>query len=318
MPIQVSCYGGRIGWKLKKWFPRLASEIYIRTNFFLRRKYSQKYIEWFLGETNVPPPLQVNIETINRCNSTCSFCPANKNDDKRPFAKMSEETFYKIIGDLREWNYQGIVSLYVNNEPFIDNRIISFYKYAREQLPDCKLKLFTNGLLMDKEKFKEIIPYVDYVTINNYGETMKLHHSVEEIVTYVRTCENDYQDKSIKVNIRYIKDILTNRAGEAPNKKANSKVISEPCLFPYTDLTIFSNGNVGLCCNDATEKTNLGNVMAEGVQQLWELEGQGTRYATIRNQIAGGRNTLEFCKYCDTLDSGSRVKIIGRIKSGKE
>ncbi len=317
MPIKVSCFGGSLGWELKKCFPRLASETYIKSNFLLRRKHSQRYIDWFLGEPIVPPPLQINIETINRCNSTCSFCPANKNNDKRPYAKMSEETFYKIIEDLKNWNYQGIISLYVNNEPFIDKRIISFYKYTCEQLPNCKLKLFTNGLLMDIEKFKEIVPYVDYVTINNYGETMNLHSGVKEIIAYVKTHEDNYRDKEIKVNIRYIKDILTNRAGEAPNKKASLKIISEPCLFPYTDLTVFANGNAGICCNDATEKTNLGNVMEESVQQIWELEGNGMRYVTIRNQIARGRDALRFCQHCDTLDNGSRVKIIGRIKSGK-
>lgn len=318
MSIKISCFGGRIGWNLKKRFPKLAAEIYIQLNFLLRRRYTQKYIQYFLDEEDVPQPLQINIETINRCNSTCSFCPANKNNDQRPFAKISEETFHKIIDDLKKWKYQGMVSLYVNNEPFVDNRIVSFYKYAKEHLPNCKLKLFTNGILMDKEKFKEIIPYVDYVTINNYGETMKLHQKVEEVITYIRTNENDFRDKQIRVNIRYIRDILTNRAGEAPNKKAGLKVITEPCLFPYTDLTVFANGNAGLCCNDATEKTNLGNVMEESLQQIWENKGQGLRYVTIRKKIANGRDALDFCKHCDTLDSGSRVKIISRMKSERQ
>lgn len=215
MSIKVSCFGGKIGWAFKKRFPYFASEAYIKVNFLLRRRETARYIEWFLAQKGTPPPQIINIETINRCNSTCSFCPANRDNDKRPFAKMSEELFQKIIKDLKEWGYRGYISLYVNNEPLIDPRIVEFHKYVKNQLPDCKIKIFTNGLLLTKEKFLEFIPYVDDVTINNYGETMEMHENIKEICDYVRENPEKFDEKNIKVNIRYIKDILTNRAGGA-------------------------------------------------------------------------------------------------------
>lgn len=310
MSIKIKCFGGKLGWNFKMRFPHAASELYIKSNFFLRRKATKRYMKWFILQEQTPKPQIIAIETINRCNSTCSFCPANKNDDMRPYAKMSDEMFQKIIDDLKLWNYKGYISLYVNNEPFIDNRIIQLHRYVREQLPECRIKFFTNGLLMTKEKFLEIIPYIDYMVINNYAETTHLHKNIAEIYRYVKEHESEYQDKEIKINVRYIHDILTNRAGEAPNKKATERIVAEPCLFPYTDMVIFSNGNAGICCNDATEKSMLGNVMEESMQSIWENENRkGPSYASIRKKMINGRNGWSFCKNCDTLDTGLRVKI---------
>lgn len=310
MSIKLVCFGGKIGWKFKQYFPHIAANAYIKLNFFRRRRKTKEYIRWFLEQDSTPQPQIVEIETINRCNSTCSFCPANRNDDKRPFAQMNDEIFYKIIDDLKNWKYEGMLSLYVNNEPLIDNRMVRFHKYVKEKLPKCKIKFFTNGILLTLDKFLEIIPFVDYMVINNYGENAKMHENIENIYLYVKAHEEEFTDKKITINIRYIKDILTNRAGGAPNKKATNTVIKEPCLFPFTDLTVFANGNVGICCNDATEKSCLGNVQQFSLKEIWENERKDKEsYALIRRKIASGRNGYYFCKHCDTLDSGLRVKI---------
>ena len=48
---------------------------------------------------------------------------------------MSEELFRKIIDDLAGMHYTNRIALYSNNEPFLDERIIDFHKYANEKLP---------------------------------------------------------------------------------------------------------------------------------------------------------------------------------------
>ncbi|MCM1426913.1 MAG: SPASM domain-containing protein [Eubacterium sp.] len=302
--IRVSAYGGKPGWYLKKIFPKLSASMFLKMGFTLRRKRTSDYINWFMEQPSTPHPLIIAIETINRCNNTCSFCPANKNSEKRPYARMSDEDFYKIIDDLKEWNYQGYLSLFVNNEPFIDTRIIEFHKYVKKELPDCKIKLFTNGLLMTLDKFLEIKPYVDVMTINNYSEDMTLLPNVEAVKQYVQEHPSDFEDIEIKINIRYIKDILTNRNGTAPNKEVSRKEVKEPCLFPYTDMFVYANGNVGLCCNDALEKTNLGNIREEKISNIWK----NNAYNEIRKAMAKNRSGYPFCKYCDFIDTGLRVK----------
>ena len=91
---------------------------------------------------------EIEVETVNRCNGICPFCPVNVNEPQRPYAKMSDELFKKIINELHDMDYNGTLSLYSNNEPFIDERIIDFYKYARKMIPNARLSIFTNGSLL--------------------------------------------------------------------------------------------------------------------------------------------------------------------------
>ena len=116
MPVRYHNFGGRLGWNLQKRFPGLSSESYLKLQFLTRNKLQEKYIEYFLKGKEIPQPLVVNLETINRCNSTCSFCTANKNAEKRPYKRMEESLFYSIIDQLHDWGYKGHLTLYGNKD----------------------------------------------------------------------------------------------------------------------------------------------------------------------------------------------------------
>ena len=90
-------------------------------------------------EAEEPPyPLIVNLETINRCNSDCAFCTANRNAEKRPFQRMEKELFHSIIDQLRDWGYKGHLTLYGNNEPFLDTRIVEFHNIINIAGNSCR------------------------------------------------------------------------------------------------------------------------------------------------------------------------------------
>ena len=82
MSVRFHNFGGALGWNLQKRFPKLSSESYLKLQFLTRNKLQEQYINYFMNGDEVPMPLVVNLETINRCNSTCSFCTANKNAEK--------------------------------------------------------------------------------------------------------------------------------------------------------------------------------------------------------------------------------------------
>ena len=101
MSIRIHNFAGVIGWNARKYLPRLSSESYLKLQFLTRRKQQKKYIEYFYGELRekkeAPHPVVVNLETVNRCNSTCEFCTANIHAEKRPYMKMPDELYYSII-----------------------------------------------------------------------------------------------------------------------------------------------------------------------------------------------------------------------------
>lgn len=306
MSVKYHNFGGRLGWNLQKRFPKLSSESYLKLQFLTRNKLQKKYIAHFYKDKMPPMPLVVNLETINRCNSTCSFCTANKNAEKRPYKKMDEALFYNIINQLRDWGYKGHLTLYGNNEPLLDPRLVEFHKYCRKQLPDCFIFLSTNGLILTVEKVKEIIPYVNQLIINNYCRDMKLHDNVREIYEYAKSHPEEFKDVELLIQMRYMDAVLTNRAGSAPNKKNNRKIIRETCLMPYTDMFIFPDGRMGICCCDNFETTNLADLNVTPLKEAWN----SAEYQKLRQAIRTSRGDYSFCKYCDFIDAGLRMDMV--------
>ncbi len=309
MPVKVNSFMGKLGWNARRYFPRLASAAYLKWQFMTRGKGQQEYVDWFLAQPEVPMPMVVNIETVNRCNSTCAFCTANKNAEKRPFMMMPEEMYYSIIDQLAEWGFKGHLTLYGNNEPLLDPRIVDFHKYAREKLPECFIFMSTNGLLLTLDKVREVQPYVNQIIINNYSNDFKLHDNLQEIVDYMKANPSEFEDLDVQVQMRYLQEVLTNRAGSAPNKEGTDKVFTDTCLLPFTDMWIVPSGNVGLCCCDNFEVTNYGKVQEVKIRETWESEG----LQNVRKLIAQGRDKYPFCAHCDFIDAGFRREMCAKV-----
>lgn len=306
MSVQFHNFGGALGWNLQKIFPKLSSESYLKLQFLTRNKLQEQYINYFMNAEETPQPLVVNLETINRCNSTCSFCTANKNAEKRPYKRMDEDLFYSIIDQLHDWGYKGHLTLYGNNEPFLDTRIVEFHKYCREQLPDCYIFLSSNGLILTVDKVKEVLPYVNQLIINNYCRDMKLHENVQEIYDYAKAHPDEFKDVELLIQMRYMDAVLTNRAGSAPNKQNTQKIIKETCLMPYTDMFIFPDGRMGICCCDNFEATTLADLNKVELKDAWN----SAEYQKLRQAIRTSRSDYSFCKYCDFIDAGLRMDMV--------
>lgn len=306
MSVRYHNFGGALGWNMQKHIPKLSSESYLKLQRVTRNKLQKKYIEYFMQGEEPPQPLVVNLETINRCNSTCSFCTANKNAEKRPYKRMEDDLFYSIIDQLRDWGYKGHLTLYGNNEPWLDTRIVEFHKYCREQLPDSFIFLSTNGLLLTVDKVKEIIPYVDQLIINNYCRDMKLHDNVKEVYEYAKSHEEEFKDVELLIQMRYMDAVLTNRAGSAPNKANTQKIIKETCLMPYTDMFIFPDGRLGICCCDNFEVTNLADLNEVPLKDAWNSK----EYQELRAAVKESRAGYPMCKYCDFIDAGLRMDVV--------
>lgn len=309
MAIRIHNFMGALGWNARKYLPQLSSDSYLKLQFVSRRKSQKKYIEYFMGQEEVPHPLVVNIETVNRCNSTCEFCTANIHAEKRPYCKIDENLYYSIIDQLHDWNYKGHLTLYGNNEPWLDKRIVEFHKYAREKLPEAFIFMSTNGLLLDMDKVRTIVPYVDQLVINNYCLDMKLHDNIQKIYEEVKAHPEEFGSVDILIQMRYLKEVLTNRAGSAPNKKAKGKEIKETCLMPFTDMWIMPNGKMGICCCDNFEVTNLADLNEVSLVEGWNSQ----KYRELREAIAGGRQNYPFCKYCDFIDAGLRMDAVDDV-----
>lgn len=270
-----------------RWVRELDGQYRVKqeTETFLRRDYDKKKLPLFSS---------IEIETINRCNGTCSFCPINHNVDARRFKRMDDKLFRHIIDQLGAMNYTGRLALHSNNEPFLDTRIIEFAKYAREHAPKAFLYLYTNGTLLTMDKFLNIMQYLDKMVIDNYSDTLTLHPNNKAICDYCRNHRR--MNQKVEIHLRKENEVLRTRGGQSPNKQA-VKTLPFSCCLPYKQLVVRPDGKLSLCCNDSLGKYTMGDLNRETLAEVWYSE----RYLKLRKRLRRGRRGVKLCRFCDTL-----------------
>lgn len=313
MSIKINSFGGILIWCLRKRNSAFTSKVALE---FTSKKYKpliERYIQKFNASEKKPLFRMVNIETVNRCNGMCSFCPANVWEEKRDLKRMSQSLFEKIVHELEQLKWEGQIFLNVNNEPFLDKEILKRAKFIKEKLGDKAIvSMFTNGTLLSIDKLDALSESVDILVINNYSKKYCLNTKIKEIYNYVKNNPKKFRNIDITINRRYSEEILATRAGNAPNKKKKNNKVESPCIYPYTDITIFPDGKVGLCCNDCYEITDYGSVAEESLINIWENE----KFEKVRTLMGVGRHNFPFCKECDVVDTGFREKLIGNTVKG--
>ena len=276
---------------------RFISRVSMEAALFLlmgsRRKAVEKVFA-MIDKQGMPLFSRIEVETINRCNGCCTFCPVNKNDDPRPLKKMSVELYNKILNELHEMDYSGQFCLFANNEPFIDTRLEDFTKKARELLPNAFIEIFSNGTLVKLDRFIEIIPHLDRLIIDNYNDKLELNEPTRAIQAYLK--QNPEYKSKVSIRMRRETNLLSSRGGQAPN---NSKRKSLPlsCLLPFYHLYIRPDGKIGLCCVDALAKHTLGDASEQSLKEIWYSD----TYSKIRELIRKGRDSLDVCRHCDSF-----------------
>ena len=268
---------------------------WINTHSDIDLSGDDRFISFYASKHNLFR--QIEIETYNRCNGTCSFCPVSVNNDTRIEKKMYDKLFYKIIDELSELEYDGHMSLFSNNEPFLDDRIIEFHNYAREKVPKARIHLYTNGTLMSIDKYKEVITYVDELIFDNYNDKLLLNPNAKKIVEYCYCDDHRELIKKTDIVIRKRNEILTSRGGDAPNRSTISGYPENSCLYPFMQMIIRPDGKCSLCCNDPLGKSTLGDVNNDSIYNIWYSE----QYENLRKSLLGGRKNVVHCVNCDNI-----------------
>lgn len=259
-----------------------------------------KEIERIVDELYEEPKLfnHIEIETINRCNGNCDFCPVSGRHDTREYKVMDRTLFEHIIDQLSEMEYNGKIALFSNNEPFLDPDIVDKHRYAREKLPYARMHLFTNGTLLNLEKFLAIMKYLDELIIDNYQQELQLIKPCKEIQQY---CEKNPELKErVTIVLRKPNEILSSRGGDAPNKKEVTSYANAKCVLPFKQMIIRPDGKVSLCCNDPLGKNTLGDASEDSLIDIWYND----KFRMVRKCLHEGRGHWKHCEFCDAFGIG--------------
>lgn len=219
----------------------------------------------------------IEIELFSFCNRTCNFCPNHFIDRISDNKILDEKLFVRLIQELKDNKYSGVISFSRYCEPFAFRNILEErISYIREQLPDIKLVCNTNGDY-DWEGID-----IDELTIMDYD--IKLPK--EELGLFKR-------DKKPFLVRKMRLGKINNRAGSL---KIRKKFVRDfPCYEPSYFVGIDFNGSVNPCCNirsDVKEHENytLGNLSSNTLEEILT----SSLATNFRNKV----KSCEFDKVC--------------------
>ncbi|MBF0353697.1 MAG: radical SAM/SPASM domain-containing protein [Alphaproteobacteria bacterium] len=257
----------------------------------------------------------ISLELRTRCNGLCQFCAASVKEEKRLDQTMSFDIFSKIVSELEAMNYRGRIAFNVNNDPLIVPDLLHYVTYSRRRLPLAWLQITTNGKALRNELATGLLKAgINEMCINWY--TQLGEETLPENIRQFRdeTLPNTLAgmqilpghgpvegQKLFRFNLtkRRIDEVLTNRAGSAPNKRG--KIQANPfgfCNLPFTQINITADGRVSKCCADFYFDHAMGNLATQTLEEIWNGEEfRNLRQSLLKNR----RKDIQHCGQCDFI-----------------
>ena len=287
------------------------------------------------------PPYQYAVESTNRCNFKCAFCPQSNPDhgDTRDTGYLTVDNFrlfLERVAAVRGGNPN--VSICLDGEPLMNRQFPEFIRIANEAgfFP----RFSSNGKLLTPEVVDALAPYgflaaVDFSSEREVFERYRgrrgdfdvvlanLRHLVEmarknprvkaEIVDITHySGETDAGDSLARMRGMFPADLPSNirfwtrrfhNFGGHLGVQGDGKVPGyRRCPYPWSSFNVAWNGDVVACCRDTEGKTVLGNVFEQSIPEVW----WGARYQAFRRAIVAARVTdIAACAQCDMPYSGA-------------
>jgi radical SAM protein with 4Fe4S-binding SPASM domain len=238
---------------------------------------------------------------MNSCNRKCPYC---KYGQDKPFKHvvMSDDLFHKILYDLSDIDFEGIISPFNDNEPMLDNRIFKFIESIERILPRSKIFMFSNGDLLDENKIKHLFDSgLDRLHIS-------LHDSRK--LNDIESWLNDDNYEKIRICKMYecSKDGFHNFAGEIESDLVNQTLyLDYGCVLPFRHLVVNSDGTVDLCCVDIGNNARFGNAKDRSIVDIFYNDEDLNR---IRKQLAmKDRRDIFPCNKCSFHGFSEKIII---------
>lgn len=271
-----------------------------------------------------PFPPKLIIEPTNACNLKCPVCPRKYMTTDVGFMEFS--LFRKIIDEAVS-NGVNEATLFFRGEPFMHPDFPSMLEYSKKRnVPFVEFS--TNGALLDKtviericktgtdkitfsvdsideKTYHRIRKGADFNTVmNNINATLKRREprktkvAVSMVSMNDKRAENDFvrfwKGKSDEVKI-YSRHSPDGKFGRLFYRRTAVRE-KKPCGFPFSEMTVYWNGNIALCCQDWNRKEAIGNAKNKSIREIWN----SSKYNRIRTLHINGLLDKVFpCEVCD-------------------
>tara|TARA_A100001011_G_C14298599_1_gene839669 strand:- start:1167 stop:2051 length:885 start_codon:yes stop_codon:yes gene_type:complete len=253
-----------------------------------------------LKNSRFPLPSEVEISESGVCNRKCSFCPRSAPDFKEVKEFISSSLHSKLINELRNEDFGGVIRYSGFVEPLLDKNIYNLIFEARKKLSRSRIEIVTNGDVLNKSRLKKLFKSgLSTLLISVYD-------GPEDAKKFEKMCiESNLTSSQYVIRHRYYsadKDFgltISNRAGMMENAEYKISSLIEPlkdkCFYPSYTFFMDYNGDVLMCPHDWGKKIILGNLNNLSFREIWLSK----RSIKIRNQLNQAKRNFSPCNVCD-------------------
>lgn len=270
-------------------------------------------------------PRIFDYEVTNACNLNCVFC-ARERIKERGIGYMKIEEFYHII-DQCPRHILTPTQLFMHGEPTLHPQLAEFIRIVtRRNGTTC---VTTNGLLMTKEKSRELLDAgLHFVFFSFEGVTKEVYENLrvgsdfEKVQRNIRDfaevrnnggypcllrtglldcpLTHDYIPEYVEKWGKVVDEVLVQKihdwGGVVDSPQVGNSDETEEdqvCFYPWLGFSIYWNGDVAPCCLYEAD-AKLGNVHEQSIKEIWN----SPEYQDFRWRLLYDKKSLPICRDC--------------------
>jgi radical SAM protein with 4Fe4S-binding SPASM domain len=240
------------------------------------------------------------------CNRRCSFCPIS---DSSIFTNRKEgfslENYRKILLDLKQINYRGVILWSMFSEPTLHKEHLDFASLTKNILPKACLQLTSNGdTLKDRPERLSSLFKAGVDRLN-----LSLYDGPDQFLEFTNLRKSaGLSTEQVKLRRRYLAEgnygiTISNRTGlidansyrDETEKPILSLPLDQPCYYPFYQIAVDYNGDVLLCPHDWGKKYVTGNAFDNSIFDIW----RGAAFQHARKVLRQHSRNIASCRKCD-------------------
>ncbi len=205
---------------------------------------------------------------------------------------MPEELVHKVLYELAEIEYKGLISFHFYNEIFTDKRIFSFFEKC-QQLGLANY-IFTNGDYLTKDIVERLSKY----NIKEFALSIYDWETEREFEERCKFLKEDLKLEEYSWEFYIIKggENFGNRAGYVQHKQEELPLpIAAACSKIEKKVDIRYDGSVVMCCLDYYGIHTIGNIRDQNIVDIWYGEIRKKQIMDLRK---GLRKCYKLCSKC--------------------
>ena len=179
---------------------------------------------------------------------------------------------------------------------------LNYIKFSTDSSDDFSVKQIRGKQANFSESYKKILQLLEFKEKNNYKTqiviTMLNLNKPNQMDDYKRLVQK-FEGKDVYIYLKSQDQLWFEETGV----KTQSIHWLEPCQFPWSSMTIKSDGSAVQCVEDYNNEIILGHVDKESLIDIWN----GEKYRKFREDQLTMKNKIKCTQECD-------MKLIGEFK----